>query len=129
MTSVNFKREIAGSMDQAIEKTTQALASEGFGVLTRIDFHLKVKEKLGHEIRPLVILGACNPKLAYEAFLHNPDVTGLLPCNAVVRELASGKISVEIAKASAIMGVIDDGELKEMADTADQRLQKVLEKI
>lgn len=129
MTTVNFKKDIVGSMDGAIEKTTQALLSEGFGVLTRIDFHLKIKEKLGQEMQPLVILGACNPKLAYDAFAINPDVTGLLPCNAVVREISQGKISVEIAKASAVMGILGDEKLTELATAADLRLQRVLEKI
>lgn len=129
MKTVNLKREIDGSMDEAIDRTTKALLSEGFGVLTRIDFHQKIKEKLDRDMSPLVILGACNPKLAYDAYLRNADVTGLLPCNAVVRELAPGKISVEIAKASAVMAILDDDKLNEMAATADQRLQRVLEKI
>lgn len=103
--------------------------SEGFGVLTRIDFHLKIKEKLNQDMRPLVILGACNPQLAYDAYLRNPDVTGLLPCNAVVRELAPNKISIEIAKASVIIGMLCDEKLNEMAAAADQRLKRVLEKI
>jgi uncharacterized protein (DUF302 family) len=129
MKTVNFKKEIDASMEEAIERTTKALLSEGFGVLTRIDFHQKVKEKLSQEMRPLVILGACNPKLAYEAYLRNADVTGLLPCNAVVREVSPNRISVEIAKASAVMGILDDVKLNEMAAIADQRLQSVLEKI
>ncbi len=129
MIKVNFKKEIGGTMDQAIEKTSQALMAEGFGVLTRIDFHLKVKEKLGHDMQPLVILGACNPKLAYDAFLCNSDVTGLLPCNAVVRKIDSGKISIEIAKASVVMGLLADDKLSEMAAAADKRLQRVVENI
>ncbi|OGA32373.1 MAG: hypothetical protein A2W81_02955, partial [Betaproteobacteria bacterium RIFCSPLOWO2_12_61_14] len=84
MTTINFKREIAGTVDQAVERITKALGVEGFGILTRIDMHSKIKEKTGKEIIPTVILGACNPMLAYEAYTANSDVASLLPCNAVI---------------------------------------------
>lgn len=129
MKSINFKKEIKGSVEQAVATVTEALQSEGFGVLTRIDFDKKVKEKLGKEIRPVVILGACNPQLALEAFQHNADVTSLLPCNAVVREIGPGRVSVEIAKPTALMKVLDDKVLVELAASADRRLETVLEKI
>ena len=61
MTPISFKREISATVDQAIERATKALGAEGFGVLTRIDMHSKIKEKTGKEIIPTVILGACNP--------------------------------------------------------------------
>lgn len=100
MNRINFKREIAATLDQAVERVTQALAAQGFGILTRIDMHSKIKDKTGKEIIPTVILGACNPMLAYEAYTANSDVASLLPCNAVIRELAPGKISVELAAPS-----------------------------
>jgi len=74
MTTINFKREIADTVDHAIERITKALGAEGFGILTRIDMHSKIKEKTGKEIIPTVILGACNPMLAYEAYTANSDV-------------------------------------------------------
>lgn len=126
MNTINFKREIADTLDQAIARVTQALAKEGFGILTRIDMHSKILEKTGKEIVPTVILGACNPNLAYEAYTHNSDVASLLPCNAVVREIASGRISVELAAPSAMMRILGDANLVALAAQADQRLEAAL---
>jgi uncharacterized protein (DUF302 family) len=127
--SICFKREVSGDLVTVIERVTNALKLEGFGVLTRIDLHAKIKEKLGKEIRPAVILGACNPQLAFEAYERNTDVASLLPCNAVVRDIGNGKLSVELAKPSALMEMLGDRKLVELAGEADARLQRVLEKI
>jgi len=126
MSGINFKREIADSMDSAIDRATKALAAEGFGILTRIDMHSKIKEKTGKDIVPTVILGACNPNLAYEAYTANADVASLLPCNAVVRETAPGKISLEFAAPSGMMRILGDAQLTELAKEADSRIQKAL---
>ncbi|MDP2694216.1 MAG: DUF302 domain-containing protein [Gallionella sp.] len=126
MTTINFKREIADTVDHAIERITKALGAEGFGILTRIDMHSKIKEKTGKEIIPTVILGACNPMLAYEAYTANSDVASLLPCNAVVREIAPGKISVELAKPTAMMQILGDAGLTELAREADTKLENAL---
>jgi|GEM_PF-286580 len=129
MSSINMKRETAGPMDSAIERVTEALKAQAFGVLTRIDLHAKVKEKLGKDLRPVVILGACNPGLAYEAYCLNSDVASLLPCNAVLRDVGYGRISVEIAKPSALMKFLGDEKLVAMALDADARLRKALESL
>ncbi len=126
---INFKREIKGDLAAVIERVTGALKAEGFGVLTRIDLHSKIKEKLGKEIRPVVILGACNPQLAFEAYQQNPDVAALLPCNAVVREIEAGRVSVEFAKPSALMEMVGDQKLVEFARAADAKLQRALESV
>lgn len=126
MNTINFKREIADTLDQAVARVTQALAKEGFGILTRIDMHSKILEKTGKHIVPTVILGACNPNLAYEAYMHNSDVASLLPCNAVVREIAAGKISLEFAAPSAMMRVLGDVSLVTLAGEADKRIQAAL---
>lgn len=127
MNGINFKREIADSLDQAVDRATKALAAEGFGILTRIDMHSKIKEKTGKEIVPTVILGACNPNLAYEAYIANADVASLLPCNAVVREIAPGKISLEFAAPSGMMRILGDQQLTELAKEADTRIQRALD--
>ncbi len=126
MGTINFKREISATMDQAIERATKALAAEGFGVLTRIDMHSKIKEKTGKDVVPTVILGACNPNLAYEAYTANSDVASLLPCNAVVRETSPGKISLEFVKPTAMMQIVGDARLAGLAREADAKIERAL---
>jgi len=126
MTAINFKREIPASLDQAIERATKALGAEGFGILTRIDMHSKIKEKTGKDIIPTVILGACNPNLAYEAYTANSDVASLLPCNAVIRETAPGKVSVEFVKPTAMMQILGDSKLADLAREADAKIERAL---
>jgi uncharacterized protein (DUF302 family) len=127
ITTVNFKREISGSVDAAIERVTKALAAEGFGVLTRIDMHTKLKEKTGKDIAPTVILGACNPNLAYEAYIRNSDVASVVPCNAVVREVAPDRLSLEFIAPSAMMRILGDEALVDLARQADTKVQRALE--
>lgn len=126
MSGINFKREILDTVDHAIERAITALSAEGFGILTRIDMHSKIKEKTGKDIVPTVILGACNPNLAYEAYTTNTDVASLLPCNAVIREIAPGKISLEFAAPSAMMRILGDQKLTELAQQADTRIERAL---
>jgi uncharacterized protein (DUF302 family) len=129
MNTINFKREVSDTFDRAIERATKALAAEGFGVLTRIDMHSKIKEKTSKDIIPTVILGACNPNLAYEAYTANSDVASLLPCNAVVREVAPGKISVEFVKPTAMMQILGDAKLANLAREADTKIESALKKM
>lgn len=126
MEQINFKREIVDTLDHAIERTTKALATQGFGILTRIDMHDKIKDKTGKVIIPTVILGACNPNMAYEAYTANSDVASLLPCNAVIRELAPNKISVEFAKPTGLMKVLGDAKLTALAAEADSKIAQAL---
>lgn len=127
--ALNFKKEVAGSVEEVVSRVMELLKAEGFGVLTRIDLHAKLKEKLGKTVAPVVILGACNPQLAYEAYTAEPDVASLLPCNAVVRELGEGRVSVELAKPSALLALVGDERLGKLAEDADARLARVLEKL
>lgn len=129
MGSINFKRQVAGENEEVIQRVTEALKTQGFGVLTRIDLHQKFKEKLGKELPPVVILGACNPQLAFEAFQHNPDVASLLPCNAVIREIQPGLQSVELAKPSELLHFVESAGLGAMTKKADQGLQNALDQL
>jgi uncharacterized protein (DUF302 family) len=127
--SINFKREITTTVDQAIDRATKALAAEGFGILTRIDMHSKIKEKTGKNIIPTVILGACNPNLAYEAYTMNTDVASLLPCNAVIREIEPGVVSLEFAKPSGMMKILGDAKLTALASEADTKIERALDNV
>lgn len=129
MLSINLKKEVRGQIDEVTKRLIEKLSSQGFGVLTRIDFHDKIKEKLGKDIPPVIILGACNPALAYEAFQRNTDVTSLIPCNAVVRMIDKEKVSVELTKPSSLMAILGDKELQQLATEADFKLEKVLEEL
>lgn len=129
MQEVNFKKEVLGEVETYVTKVTEKLKEQGFGILTRIDLHTKIKEKINKDIRPTVILGACNPQLAYEAFLENPDVASLLPCNAVIRDIGEGRVSVELAKPTFMMKMLNDSKLVELAKEADRRLSVALSEI
>jgi uncharacterized protein (DUF302 family) len=125
VSAINFKREIFDTVDNAIERATKALAAEGFGLL-RGSTCTPRSRKTGKDIVPTVILGACNPNLAYEAHTRNPDVASLLPCNAVVREVAPGRISLEFAAPTGMMRILGDQKLTELAAEADTRIQRAL---
>lgn len=105
---------------------TKSLQAVGFGVLTRIDMHAKIKEKIGKDMPRLAIPCACNPTLAYEAFSTNPGVASLLPCNAVVREVRPGIVSIECAKPSSRMKILGDHALEKLATQTDTCLAQAL---
>ncbi|MHB1844087.1 MAG: DUF302 domain-containing protein [Deltaproteobacteria bacterium] len=125
-----YTRELPGvSPEEAIERTTAALQTEGFGVLTRIDVQKTLKEKLGVDGRPYVILGACNPKLAHEALSAEPGVGLLLPCNVTVFERPAGGSVVQAVKPRAMFEVVKNPALGPLVDQVDEKLRRVLERI
>jgi uncharacterized protein (DUF302 family) len=116
------------SYEAAIERVTDALKAEGFGVLTRIDVKATLKEKIGEEFRPYVILGACNPNLAHRALNRHPEVGVMLPCNVTVEDNGEGGSYVRIADPDVMMGVggmEGDAAMREIAGEAGDRLRRV----
>jgi uncharacterized protein (DUF302 family) len=111
---------------EAVARTTDALKTQGFGVLTTIDVQQTLKTKLDRDFRKYVILGACNPPLADRALHTELEVGLLLPCNVIVYETAPGKSVVAAMAPLAALGMIDNPELKGVAKEADQRLRSVL---
>ncbi len=111
--------------EEAIPHVKEALKAEGFGVLTEIDVRRTLREKLGVEMEPYIILGACNPPLSHRALQQDPDIGLLLPCNVVVR--AEGKGSrVEVADPQAMLGIVGNAKLDAVAEEAKQRLLRVV---
>jgi uncharacterized protein (DUF302 family) len=124
-----FGRRLSVPYEQAVEQVKAALKSQGFGVLAEIDVRKTLKEKLGAEFRPYVILGACNPPLAHRAFTADLDVGLLLPCNVVVyAEEADGQGGsvVRIMDPEAVMGVAKNEELRPLAAEVRGKLEKAL---
>jgi uncharacterized protein (DUF302 family) len=111
------------SVDDAAAKVTEALAAEGFGVLTRIDIKETLHKKLGVDVDPYVILGACNPKLAHRALQAEPQIGLMLPCNVVVKAEGSGA-RVSFADPKAMFQMVDRPELAPIAEEAEGRLRR-----
>ncbi len=101
---------LKGEMDEVIDKVTNALKEQGFGILTRIDVDKTLKTKIGADFRPYVILGACNPNLAHQALQARPDIGLLLPCNVVVEQVTEGECQVHFIDPAQMMAFGDLGQ-------------------
>lgn len=124
-----FGKDVKLSFDAAVERATQALQQEGFGVLTDIDVAATMKKKLDVSMPPYRILGACNPPLAHRAISADPQIGLLLPCNVVVRQDQSGNVRVEFMDPTAVLELVDKAEVTALATEVRQRLVKVMEAI
>lgn len=112
-------------IETAQARTTEALKTEGFGVLTEIDVKETMKKKLDISVDPYKILGACNPVLAHQALTIAPEVGLLLPCNVTIRQLADGTCDVALIDPLVMLGVIAHPDLKVVAEEARARLERV----
>ena len=128
MNNLSLDIELNAPFAEAVDRVTSALKAEGFGVLTRADIHTAFKDKLDKDFRPYVILGACNPPLAYQALSARPEAGLLLPCNVIVEETSSGHCLVRIVNAGEMMkmaGFEHDPVLLQVGSDADARLRRV----
>ena len=111
-----FDKQLSGmTFDAAVARTKQVLGDNGFGVLTEIDVQNTMKAKLDADMPGYVILGACNPKMAFEALKLEPRVGAMLPCNVIVREQENGVIEVSAIDPVASMQAIDNEQLHDVA--------------
>jgi uncharacterized protein (DUF302 family) len=126
-TNLGFDFELPVAFSDALAQVKDALKQEGFGVLTEIDLQAAFREKLGREFRPYVILGACNPPLAYSAINADPSVGLLLPCNVTVESLSEQRTVVRLTNPEALLATSSLGpspELARVASDAGQRMSR-----
>ena len=126
MSNFGFGKIVKSDFDTAVQKVTEELAKEGFGVLTVIDVQMTLKAKLGLDMPPYRILGACNPVLANQAISAVPDIGLLLPCNVLVREDGEGLVHVDFMDPGAVLGLVNDPQVDPLADQVKQKLETVL---
>lgn len=125
----DISRIVETSFQETIEHVTQELQQEGFGIITEIDLKAKFKEKLNKDFRNYRILGACNPKLAYEAIQKESHIGVMLPCNVLVQEHENGKVEVSAINPMQSIGVVGNPELDAMAMQVTEKLKAALDRI
>jgi uncharacterized protein (DUF302 family) len=125
-TRYSFGKTVALPFDSAVARITEELSKVGFGVLTEIDVAATMKNKLGTEMPPYRILGACNPQFASQAIAAEPAIGALLPCNVVVRQDAAGAVQVEVMDPNAVLTLVDKPEVEGLARQVRERLQQAL---
>jgi uncharacterized protein (DUF302 family) len=128
-TTYTFGKTLEIPFDQVVPRVTEALAQQGFGVLTEIDVAATLKKKLGLDVAPYRILGACNPQFAHRALEMEPQIGALLPCNVVVRALDGGKVRVDIMDPGAVLGLVGREEIEPIAREVGERLHHVLDQL
>jgi uncharacterized protein (DUF302 family) len=131
-TSLGLEVSLNDSYEGALARTREALKAEGFGVLTEVDLRQAFRDKLGEEFWPYVILGACNPPLAYRALSSAPEVGLLLPCNVTVEARPEGGSLVRLVNPDLLLSagrLADQPELQEIATDARRRLERVADSL
>lgn len=121
--------QLHANVDDTIARVESALAEEGFGVITRIDMRETLKKKIGADFRPYTILGACNPKAAFEALQIEDKVGTMLPCNVIVQQLDEDRTEVAAIDPVASMQAIDNPKLHAAAAEIRDRLSKVIDSL
>ena len=124
--SYHFSKTVSLPFDKAVAATTEALKSHGFGVLTQIDVKDTLHKKIGADFRPYLILGACNPKLAYEALTLEDKIGTMLPCNVVVQQREGGTVEISAVDPVASMSAIENPKLGAVAGKVRELLRQVV---
>ena len=127
--SYYFSKTLDCGFDEAISRATAALKDEGFGVLTEIDVSATLKAKIGVDFKPYKILGACNPKLAYQALSLENKIGTMLPCNVVVQDMGGGKSEVSAIDPVASMAAVKNAELHKAAEEVQAKLKAVIARL
>lgn len=121
-----IEKKTAYAFDEAVNKVTEELKKEGFGVLSEINIHEKLQEKLDVEVRKYKILGACNPSKAYEALQVENKLGAMLPCNVIVQELEDGKTEVAAVDPVASLQAVENDKISAIAREIKSKLEKVM---
>jgi uncharacterized protein (DUF302 family) len=127
--SYYFSKTLQMPFDEAITLVTESLKAEGFGVMTTIEMHTKLKEKLGVDIQKYTILGACNPPFAYKALQAENKIGTMLPCNVIVQEIGDGKVEVAAVDPIESMKAIENPALGDVAIQVRALLKKVVDNL
>jgi len=127
--SYHFSKTVSLPFDKAVAAATEALKNHGLGVLTQIDVRDTLNQKLGADFRPYLILGACNPKLAYEALTLEDKIGTMLPCNVVVQQREGGAVEVSAVDPVASMSAIENPKLGAVAGKVRELLRQVVAEI
>ena len=121
-----FNKKLKGNFDQIIEKITEELKKEDFGILTEIDVKETLKKKLDIDFKRYKILGACNPPYAHKALVAEDKIGTMLPCNVIVQEISKGIVEVAAVNPMASMQSVENEDLKEIAQEITAKLKKVI---
>jgi len=124
-----FNKTIKGTFEEVIDKVTQGLKDEGFGILTEIDVKETLKKKLDVNFKKYRILGACNPPYAHKALQAEDKIGTMLPCNVIVQEIEAGVVEVAAVNPMASMQAVENEKLKRVADEITSMLKNVIEKL
>ncbi|MBC7620372.1 MAG: DUF302 domain-containing protein [Candidatus Saccharibacteria bacterium] len=126
MSQYVLGKTVAMNFETAVKRITEELGKVGFGILTEIDVQKTLRAKLGQEMPPYLILGACNPQLASQAIAADPKIGALLPCNVIVREDKDGMVYVEAMDPSAVLTLVDHPAVPHLASEVRQKLEQAL---
>lgn len=122
-----FSRKIEAGFDEVVSRVTEALKSQGFGILTDIDVGATLKKKLDVDFRPYRILGACNPPFAYKALQAEDKIGTMLPCNVIVQAKDDGGVEIAAIDPAASMKAVENPALEEIARAIGEKLGKVIQ--